>query len=324
VAETLSATPLGRPGVAELTERLGDQLAALCTPRARQVVLAPLPYTPRDDAPTALRVSDAHGRPVAAMLCSAPQAPGMVARAMRRAADARALLGEQDARHILEPLLQGRVRGLSYAVLPWCESLSAFRPLWALQRAALRPALLDWLLRLTQRTVREPVPDEREARFAAPLQHLAGSSAVGARARAAARQALQRLARGEWRARTVLMHGDLWKGNLLLRPRRSVLDAHRWADRFVVIDWPGAEVHGHAFYDLVRLSRSLGLRPDALRHEIARHCAALGCSPDDALASLLAALGQIGMALEHFPPARYAAMVDECVDTLAAALARGR
>ncbi len=322
MAQVLSAAPFGRPSVAELSERLGDQLAALCAPRARAVALAPLPYTPREDAPTALRVSDARGRPVAAMLCSSPRAPGMVARAMSRAAEARELLGPEDGRHILEPLLQGRLRGLSWAVLPWCDSPSTLRPLWRLQRAALRPALLDWLLRLTERTMRVPAPEQLEARFAAPLRHLAASPAIGARARAAAEQAAQRLADGAWAPRSVLMHGDLWKGNVLLRPRASALAAPRWGERFVVIDWPGAEVHGHAFYDLVRLSRSLALSPDALRREVERHGAVLSCTGEDALGSLLAALGQIGMALEHFPMARYAGMVDECVQTMATALAR--
>ena len=315
----MTAGPLGRPGVAELAERLGDPLAALFAPRGRRVDLRPLPFTPRADAPAALRVNDSAGRPLAAILCSAPEAPGMVQRAMSRALQARALLGTELGRPILEPLMQGRVRGLSYAVLPWCDSPSGLRPLWWLQRAALRPALLDWLQRAAAATLRTPAAEESEPRFAAPRRHVAALTAVDAPVRHAARQALERLARGVWQPRTVLMHGDLWRGNLLLRPAPGLARTN-WGERLVLIDWAGADPQGHAFYDLVRLSRSLGLPPRALRAEVERHCAVLGCTPRDAMSSLLAALGQIGLALEHFPPAQYAHMARQCCATLDAAL----
>lgn len=318
--DAVTAGPLGRPGAAELTERLGDPLAALFAPRGRRIDLTPLPFTPRADAPAALRVNDSAGRPLAAILCSAPEAPGMVQRAMSRALEARARLGADAARPILEPLMQGQVRGLSYAVLPWCDSPSTLRPLWWLQRRALRAALLDWLHRVAVATAREPASDDIERRFVAPLRHVAALPAASEPVRHAAAQAIERLARGVWQPRTVLMHGDLWKGNVLLRPAPFGTPRLDWAERLVIIDWAGADLHGHAFYDLVRLSYSLGLPAGTLRAEVARHCAVLGCTPRDAMSSLLAALGQIGLALEHFPPAQYAHMVEQCCATLAPAI----
>ena len=64
-------------------------------------------------------------------------------------------------------------------------------------------------------------------------------------------------------------------------------------------------------YDLVRLSESFGLNPPSLSREVLAHCEILSCQQVDATSYLLAALGNIGLNLEHFPVERYLAMCEQ-------------
>ena len=156
-------------------------------------------------------------------------------------------------------------------------------------------------------------PAARELRFEQPLEHLLGRDGVESRVRSAAERALGELRDGKWAARHVLMHGDLWAGNVLL-------DGSGRRARPVIIDWPGARVQGHAIFDLARFARSFRTRPSRLRRELDRHAEVLGCSREQTLGHLLAALGSQGLDLEHFPVARYLKMVSICFDTLSEAL----
>jgi hypothetical protein len=254
------------------------------------------------------------------ILCSSAEAPDMVQRAMDRARRSKASLPPVAAQHILDPLALGRIGALSYAVLPHCLELAAGGLAWRVQRQALSPALFDWLWMVNSATMRPVEDDEFDWRFVQPLQRLMALDQAGPLVRADAARAAERLQQGAWLPRTVLMHGDLWKGNILLRPATGLADAVAWRERFIVIDWTGSASCGHAFYDLVRLAQSMRLGRGALDREIARHCALLQCSRDDAMACLLAALGRMAMQLEHFPMQRFAQMVDECHATLHAAI----
>jgi hypothetical protein len=240
----------------------------------------------------------------------------MVERAMLRAAQARLTLAPAEAAAILTPLLQGRVLDLSFSMLRYCQPLSTRRPLSWLQRAALRPRLLDWLYKVTTQTVAVADASQREARFVAPLERLASLAQLGAATRAAARRAIQRLGDGSWQPRHVLMHGDLWKGNVLIDHPLPEVGRTHWRDRFVIVDWPGSELQGHAMYDLVRLSMSLKLGHAPLGAEVARHCAAVGADAEDAASYLLSALGYIALHLEQFPLEKFATMAQACLGHL--------
>ncbi|MEO7010659.1 MAG: phosphotransferase [Caldimonas sp.] len=292
---------------------LGEPIAAALRIPARSLQLLPIDgVTPRADAPAVLRVVDAAAKPRAVVLCSAPTFPDMVERAMSRAAQARSRLAPAEAAAILRPLLEGRVDGLSYSILPHCDTLSAHRWKWRLQRALLGPRLLDWLYRVTADTVALADEAQCDARFAAPLACLASLDRLSAPVRADTAQAASRLREGSWQPRHVLMHGDLWKGNILIEPGAARPGRTRWRDRFVVIDWPGSEMHGHAIYDLIRLARSMRTPDAALRAEVQRHCDLLGAATEDAMAYLLSALGYIALHLEEFPMDKYLPMVEAC------------
>lgn len=270
------------------------------------------------DGTTVLLLRDLAGQSRAVVLCSAPSSPGMVERAMNRARQAKEILGTTIGAPILNSLLEGSVMGLSYAVLPYCKALSGYKPLWWIQRALLRRPIFDWLWHANERTVRDVDPAAVDQSFAEPLRRIVSQKPLlSDRLLAAAETAGERLLARKWTPRHVLMHGDFWKGNVLIRSADDAIEQKNWRDRFAIIDWPGSEVRGYAMFDLIRMAQSMRLSSRRLRNEMMRHCHLLQCEPVDAMSYLLAALGHIFMNLEKFPIDRYAHMAESCFETLA-------
>src|SRR5207302_1326391 len=145
-----------------------------------------------------------------------------------------------------DPLIEGELEGRSYAALPYCAPFSSSTWMWRLQRLTLRPALFRWLRGLVRATATTTPPEKVEEAFVRPLEHLANMTAVSPPVRAAAAKARERLGKTSFSPRQVLMHGDLWKGNLLMDGRATIgrLRAPLY-DRFVVIDWPGSTLAGY-------------------------------------------------------------------------------
>ena len=57
-----------------------------------------------------------------------------------------------------------------------------------------------------------------------------------------------------------------------------------------------------------------------VRSEISIHCRILGCRLVDAVSYTAAALGVMGMNLEHFPESRYLQMCEHVFDTVSTGL----
>jgi hypothetical protein len=238
----------------------------------------------------------------------------MVERQLQGAALAREVLGPQLGDHLLEPLAHARRQGRSCALLPYCRPLhrGLLRRLDSLRVEA---AVLPWLREVTRATQLPPAHEGTTRRFRERLERMSSLSVLPAALRRASDAALARLASGAWQPRHVLMHADLWRENILVRPPdRS--RRRRFADRFVVIDWPGVERQGYAFFDLVRLALSLGLSPTRLAREVQHHGEALEADRADAAGYLLAGLGHLALRLGHFPLERFASMAADCHATL--------
>jgi hypothetical protein len=318
---TSASHPPGSAWAAALVRLLAERIApALGEPPAALRLTPHGGVVPRPDAALVYRVERVDGHPMAALLCAPPAAPQMVQRAMQQARMAKGLIGPQLGRHVIDPLAEGHVENVSYALLPYCVGLARGGIAWRVQRVRLRPALFEWLYQLCVATARPVDEGLAERHFAAPLAALASLPDIDETVRGAARRAWRRLGNGQWKPRTVLMHGDLWKGNVLLRAPERLSERWRWGERFVVIDWPGAQARGHGLFDLVRLAQSMGLRRAALRAEVDRHCATLGCDRADAMSHLLAGLGQMAASLEHFPLESFLRMVRDCHACLAEAV----
>lgn len=298
-----------RPNLDELRAQLVDPLARALRMEASTLALAPLGDAPLVvDGTTKLVVRDRNARAVAVVLCSPPSTPGIVARGADRARAARAALGPELGRAVIETLAEGSISGASWVALPFCRPLPNARIAWWIRRPSVRAGLLAWLRDTAAATVSDATAHEVESMYRAPLRRLVESADADALADDA-RNALERLDAGVWRPRVVLMHGDLWKANVLAREGAS-------AGEFVLIDWPASAVRGHAIYDLARMSNSFACRGARLRSELEAHCRVLGCEPAEARAHLAAALGHVALHIENFPADLYRRMVASCVAAL--------
>lgn len=287
------------------TEPLSEALGAAGLGSVRFLAA---PKSVADDT-TKVLATNGEGRPAAVLLISSERSPDLVARGQDRARAAREALGPALGAAILTPLAEGSRDGLSWVVLPYRQPLADRRLAWWWERRTIGPAVIDWLEAAAGKTRHEPLDSELASGFEEPLQRALSFPDMPAPVRDAARSGLAALAAGRWRPHWVLAHNDLWKGN--------VLRAGGEDSRFVVIDWPAAAVRGHPFFDLVRCARSFGLGQAQLARAVRRQAVLLGCEVSDARFHLAAAIGQIGLILEHMPPELYRRMATTALETLA-------
>jgi hypothetical protein len=288
-------------------------LAALGDPKLlTSIELLVAPKDIEDDV-IKLISKDRNSNPTAVALYSSESSPHMVKRGMSLAKQAKSALGNELGSVILDPLGQGEIEGRSYAVLPYRRPVSSRKLMRYLQRRMLHPGLLLWLKGAAEKTAIAARDENIERDFIRPLEHIKNLKTIGEDIKLAGQRALQRLNSGTWFPRYVLMHNDLWEGNILLKRSFSL---NRPGYGFVIIDWPGCIINGYAIYDMVRLARSIRLKKDLFAMEVSRHCELLECDIEDAMGYLLAALGYLGLNLEHFPPEAYGNLTRLCFDYL--------
>jgi hypothetical protein len=275
------------------------------------------------DDTTKFLVRDRSDRPQGVVLCSSPVDPDSVFGGMKRARAARGALRDDLKGSILEPLREGRYCGLSYAMLPFCESLNSSRVVNRLQRMALAPAVFRWLRQSEAATTSGPPAEGVDREIAGALESLERTQGLSLRVRSTAERALDRLNAGHWVPRRTLMHGDFWLGNILIRSTQWLGSGLTpWWDRFVVIDWAGSRLDGFAFWDLFRFAQSVGASSRRLTFEIGARARMLACAPEDARSYVSAALGDLGLHLNHFPFDRYAQLADSVIADVDRALGR--
>jgi hypothetical protein len=248
-----------------------------------------------------LAARTSRGEALGVVLCAPVVAPQLVARSCQRGRAARAALGEELGRVVVTARAEGEHAGLSWALMPQARVLGGglvarVEHLW------LAGALFAWLRAVVQRSAGAADSAARSC-YEEALAYAAGEPALGDEIRCAARAAQERVARGAWRPRHVVMHGDLWAGNLLGAP-----GTRPFSRRFVLIDWDTSRVAGFPIFDLVRAAHSFGASRARLGRELSAHAAALGWPLEDARGALIAAIGHTGLARENFPLGRYVEM----------------
>lgn len=255
-------------------------------------------------------IADQRGRKVAVLIISNKVNPHMVARSVQQAHEARNALGKRLNEVILEPLAHGHICGLSYAIWPLHFDLSSFRLVRFWQKRFLLPRVCAWLAAASRQTLCTSIaPDQIQSLYILPLTRLSADRRYSAGLRSAASIAADRVSAGQLRPVTVLQHSDLWLGNILLSSKRNEIAKNFRG--FYVIDWSGATICGHPFFDLLIFCRSINVSTSSLRSVIEHYCLAIDCGLPDTVAYTLAGLGVLGMHLEHFPETHYLAMCEK-------------
>jgi len=259
------------------------------------------------DDPDSKLVYLSQGKPGLVIVVSPALFPDVVAEECRKAAEMRSLLGDLGV-PILEPLDAGRILASTYAVLPYRRPLSQRPILRRLDDMRVNRYLFEWLLQVARRHSISGEVSRYERAFRALDQAVSPESATAA----LLRKAETHLQSGRFVARSVPMHGDLWKGNVL----RGAGPAP-----FTLIDWRGSSVDGFPIFDLIRAANSFHISPSALCRQLQLHRAALGCQMEDIPLYLLGALGHFAERRGEMPLTTLHAMIDGSVMRLSAALA---
>ncbi|XAL98717.1 hypothetical protein OT109_14150 [Phycisphaeraceae bacterium D3-23] len=296
-------------------ERAGDAVhACLGSSMTWSRACAPKPV-PDDAAKLVLRCP--LGRPHAVLVGSASAAPEMAARHAERSQAAADALPDELAAVVLKPITQGEVDGRSYVVWPYRSPGGEGRlAQWRWRRRWSAP-VSNWLFEVNQATCTPIAPDLMRERVVAPLEALGAIEGVSGRVCQSADQAAEAFTAGGVPAVHVLMHNDLWTGNVLCPEKASAGGRYP----FTIIDWAGAEVSGYPAYDLARWAQSARLKASGYGAELVRHSGVLGCDPGAMRAHLAVGLGFLAMNLEGFSPQRFVRLADECLEGMENALA---
>jgi hypothetical protein len=269
------------------------------------------------DATIKVLFKNLQNKPVAVGLCSSVKEPTMVQRNIERARLAQEALGEELGHIVINPLATGDIEGISYGIFPYCQPLSNSKLRWQIQKLQILPVIFQILSDLNKITVREVTPTEIETSFAKSLQYLVDSSVIPEPLPQLSKNALDQLSSGIWHPHYVLMHNDLWKGNILLRQSsdQNNLVNQTIDSKIVIIDWAGSLVKGYPIYDMIRLAQSLKLSDRQLLNNLKKHSQILNCQLEQSLFYLLTALGYLGINREEFPLERYIKLSVDCLKT---------
>ncbi|MDH3623723.1 MAG: hypothetical protein OES69_13190 [Myxococcales bacterium] len=270
------------------------------------------------DATTKSFIKDKQGNLVAVLLVSNSVNPFLVERSVSRAMAARQVLGPDLGRVILEPLADGTFQGLTYVLWPAQRNLAPRGVMRLVERRGLAARVRIWLRKIAKHTRVPATGDDLTRAYLRPLEAVSEDRRFSAEIRQRSRTGLSRLSTGEWRPFVILEHNDLWLGNFLLPRDRAARKGNPY--RFFVIDWAGAAIQGHPFYDLLRFGLSAGIPTRIVAEEVLSHCRILECQPHDVAPYLIASLGTIGMNLEHFPEHRYVEMSNAVIEQMNAIL----
>lgn|GEM_PF-1660658 len=287
-------------------------------------------YNQAADSAQKFLIRDTKGENRAVVHYSTTYDPLAVQDMICRVYSARQAIGSDLEAYILNPLEQGDLEGLSYGVFNYQKPLAKNKIFWLFQRVAIAPHLLEFLIDLVKVTKASMSSEQIEERFGRSLQSISTFDGLSGSIQTAAKESLQRLEQHLWTPRTVLMHGDLWRGNVLLTQPTAKVSSEAepstsasnksTSNKIVLIDWAASLVHGYAIFDLVRMAESFGLSPKQLRKNLEIHCQILGCDVQDSKSYLLSAMGHIGRDLRHFPVANFLRMCESTVTTLDKAL----
>jgi len=261
------------------------------------------------DATKKFLMRDDAGKVELIVLCSAAGGPEIVARNVQRAREAVDALGADLGMAVLLPVYEGDFEGRTFAVFSYCTPLVESGPRWWIQRSVVRPRLLRWLLDSSRRTAIEVSEEQLESAVTQPLEKMMQDEGHSPALRELAHESLRAVRARAWHPKHVLVHGDLWAGNVLIDQRSP---GGSLFGRLVIIDWAGSQVRGYPFYDLLRLSCSFGLSGRRFFRTFDEYCAAIGYDRAQGHYAFAATAAELGERLEHWPRSSYLSTIERC------------
>ena len=245
----------------------------------------------------------------AIMVVSSEIEPKSVADAIRRADAARLALGESLGRVVVRPSCWGEMGERSYAIFSYHRPMTSRRWVRVLQKRIVGRKMVPWLDAAVAATSR---PAESADRIVGHLSALMDVRGVSDDVRCSARKAIGEIESGRIAPHYTFMHGDMWRGNILLDTREFFVRRFGWIGGSpVLIDWGASRVDGYGIYDLLCLVRSLQIRRDVARASLARQSGLLGGGEGCAEAQLLGALGAFATSPGHVSVERMAGICND-------------
>lgn len=208
------------------------------------------------------------------------------------------------AKAMLPIIAAGRIGRESFLVFPRCTSLRTGLIWGRIDRANAAKKLIVWLREFS--TITGEPTEESKRNFTNALTKIIEMPELSDEMRNAARAAASKIVNGELKPFHVPMHGDLWRGNVMIQEDGSL----------AVIDWGGSAAKGYGIFDLIRASQSFNLGLKRVRWELNWHRAHLGLGEAGPTIHLLSALGHFATKLGQFSKERFCLMANECYSTL--------
>ena len=213
-------------------------------------------------------------------------------------------VGIKLAQNLLMPLEIGESDGLSYSISAYHRPLHTTFLLKQMDNWCVRASLVNWVIDVAKATKANASVAEIETQFTQPLVALSQANGVKQAYKNIILEAIEAINNSTWQPYFVSAHNDLWRGNVLSSNNT----------KFVLIDWDGVTLKGHAFYDLVRVAGSFKLSKAKFQMALQQYCGVMQCNKQQAKYYLISAFAFLHADLGDWQYERFLILLNDCME----------
>ena len=213
-------------------------------------------------------------------------------------------VGIKLAQNLLMPLEIGESDGLSYSISAYHRPLHTTFLLKQMDNLRVRASLVNWVIDVASATKAKASAAEIETQFTQPLMALSQANGVKQAYKNIILEAIEAINNSTWQPYFVSAHNDLWRGNVLSSNNT----------KFVLIDWDGVTLKGHAFYDLVRVAGSFKLSKGKFQMALQQYCGVMQCNKQQAKYYLISAFAFLHADLGDWQYERFLILLNDCME----------